>query len=61
MPGEISSEREGAVARVFPTAEKNLGKREEEVLGWASENRHVAGRAREEGGRSTSFEAGGSS
>lgn len=37
MPGEISSEREGAVARVSPTEEKKLWKREEDVLGWASE------------------------
>lgn len=49
MPGEISSEREGAVARVSPTEEKNLWKREEDVLGWASEiNMSLGGQERKE-------------
>lgn len=49
MPGEISSEREGAVARVSPTEEKKLWKREEDVPGWASEiNMSLGGQERKE-------------
>lgn len=49
MSGEISSEMKRALGRVSPTEEKNLGKREEEMLNWAVENKNGSGRAKEEG------------
>jgi len=51
------------LAIASPTVEKNLGmgKREEGILGWLSENKNVSGRATEKAEGSTSFQVGGSS